>query len=139
MRIVLDTNVFVSGVFFSGPPYLILKAWRDDQIELAVSEEILGEYQRVGEALAAKFHGIDLGPVLELVALKAKLFRVQRLPEAVCKDPDDDKFFACAIASKSKLIISGDKHLLAESPFGAIRILKPRQFLDVYLRKTQTI
>ncbi len=29
MRIVLDTNVFVSGVFFAGPPYKILEAWRD--------------------------------------------------------------------------------------------------------------
>jgi len=37
MRIVLDTNVFVSGIFFSGPPYQILKAWRDGRVQLLVS------------------------------------------------------------------------------------------------------
>ena len=111
MRIVLDTNVFVSGVFFSGPPNQILKAWRHGHLHLAISKEILDEYQRVGEGLAVKFRGIDLGPILELVTLKAKCFPAQRLPAPLCDDPDDDKFFACALAGKSKIIVSGDKHL----------------------------
>ena len=111
MRIVLDTNVFVSGVFFSGPPYQILRVWRHGQLHLVISKEILDEYQRVGEALAVKFPGIDLEPILELVTLKAKLCSPQRLPSPLCDDPDDDKFFACALAGKSKIIVSGDKHL----------------------------
>ena len=49
MRIILDTNVFVSGVFFSGPPYEILAAWRDGKVQLVISPEILEEYQRAGE------------------------------------------------------------------------------------------
>lgn len=58
MKIVLDlkvamgTNVFVSGVFFSGPPYQILNAWQSGKFELVVSQEILDEYRRVGEILA---------------------------------------------------------------------------------------
>ncbi len=137
MRIVLDTNVFVSGVFFSGPPYQILKAWRDDQLRLAISKEILDEYQRVGEALALKFPGIHLEPILELVTLKAKVFPSQQLPAPLCDDPDDDKFFACAVAAKSRIIVSGDKHLLRVSGFRAIRVLKPRDFVDAYLKETQ--
>ncbi len=137
MRIVLDTNVFVSGVFFSGPPYQILKAWRDDQLRLAISNEILDEYQRVGEALALKFPGIHLEPILELVTLKAKGFPSQQLPAPLCDDPDDDKFFACAVAAKSRIIVSGDKHLLRVSGFRAIRVLKPRDFVDAYLKETQ--
>ena len=136
MRIVLDTNVFVSGLFFSGPPYRILKAWRDDEIELAISEEILDEYRRVGEALAAGFSGIDLNPILELVTVKAIIFPSRQLPVSLCRDPDDDKFFACALASKSKIIVSGDKHLLEVSGFRAIEVLKPRHFVNAYLRKT---
>ena len=135
MRIVLDTNVFVSGVFFSGPPYQILKAWRDGQIELAISKEILDEYRRVGEALAHKFPDIHLEPILKLVFRKAKIFRPRRLPVPVCEDPDDDKFLACALAGNSKIVISGDKHLLKESGFRNIRVLKPRDFVDTYLRK----
>ena len=44
MKVVLDTNVFISGVFFSGPPHQILTAWRDGKIQLAISQEILKEY-----------------------------------------------------------------------------------------------
>jgi predicted nucleic acid-binding protein len=49
VRVILDTNVFVSGIFFGGPPYRILKAWRDGELRLVVSQEILNEHQRVGE------------------------------------------------------------------------------------------
>lgn len=74
MRIVLDTNVFVSGVFFSGPPSRILKAWRDGKLQLAISPEILDEYQRVGEELADQFPTVNLQSILDLVTVKAKMF-----------------------------------------------------------------
>jgi len=133
MRIILDTNVFVSGVFFTGPPYEILKGWRDGKWRLIISPEILDEYRRVGESLAEQFPGIDLGPTLELVTVKAEMFSAKSFHELVCADPDDDKFFACALASKSKMIVSGDKHLLQVSGFREIRVLKPREFVDEYI------
>lgn len=133
MRIILDTNVFVSGVFFSGPPYQILKAWHEGKLRLVISPEILEEYRRVGESLSEQFPAIDLGPILELVTIKAEMFSDKSLPEPVCADPDDDKFIACAFTSKSKLIVSGDKHLLQVSGFREIAVLKPREFVDEYL------
>ena len=62
MKVILDTNVFVSGIFFSGHPYRILEAWRDEKIQLAVSLEILEEYRRVGEILAEDHPEINLSP-----------------------------------------------------------------------------
>lgn len=53
--------------------------------------------------------------------------------EAVCDDPDDDKFFACAIAGGADLIISGDKHLLKMSGYQGIKVVRPRQFVDEIL------
>ena len=135
MKVILDTNVFVSGVFFSGPPYKILEAWRDGKVQLVISQEILEEYQRVGETLAYQFPGVDLGPILELVTVKAELTQAPRLPEPVCDDPGDDKFLACALASNSEVIISGDKHLLKVSGYCGINILRPRKFLDDFLGK----
>ena len=44
MRVVLDTNVFVSGVFFGGPPHKILEAWRDGKIQLLLSPAILEDF-----------------------------------------------------------------------------------------------
>lgn len=76
MKVILDTNVFVSGIFFSGPPYQILDAWRDERFRLIVSFEILEEYRRVGEILATDHPGINLSPWIELVVQKSKyLFR----------------------------------------------------------------
>lgn len=135
MRVILDTNVFISGIFFSGPPYQIIKAWRDGQMKLVISPEILAEYQRVAAALAEQFPAIDLRMILELVTIKAEMVQAQSLPKPVSADPDDDKFLACALASKSKVIVSGDKHLLDVSGFRKILVLKPRAFVDEYLAK----
>jgi len=73
MRIVLDTNVFISGIFFTGPPYQILKAWRDGRVQLLVSPSILDEYQRIGTQLALQFRDVDLKPFLDLLTVQAKL------------------------------------------------------------------
>lgn len=133
MKVVLDTNVFVSGVFFSGPPFQILQAWRDGKIQLVISLEILDEYRRVGEILVEEHPAIDLEPMLEYVIHKAVAFSAPPLPERVCDDPDDDKFLACALASGSNLVVSGDRHLLKVSGYQNIEVLKPRDFLDKHL------
>jgi uncharacterized protein len=133
LKVVMDTNVFVSAVFFSGPPYQILYAWQSGEFELVVSEEILDEYRRVGEILAEERPKINLGPILKYVIEHAKVYKPNRLKEPICEDPDDDKFFACALASGSKVIISGDKHLLKVSGFQGIQVLKPREFVNRYL------
>jgi len=133
LKVVMDTNVFVSGVFFSGPPYQILKAWQSGEFELVVSQEILDEYRRVGEILSEERPNIDLNPILNFVIEHAKVYKLVKLKEPVCEDPDDDKFFACALASGSRVIISGDKHLLKVSGYEGIDVLKPREFVDRYL------
>ncbi len=121
--------MFISGVFFSGPPYQILKSWRDGKVQLVISNEILAEYQRVGEILAERFSEVNLDPIIKLVAVKAELVLAPNLSNPICDDPDDDKFLACAIKSKNKLIISGDKHLLRVSGYQSIEIIRPQNLL----------
>jgi putative PIN family toxin of toxin-antitoxin system len=133
VRTVLDTNVVISGIFFAGPPYQILKAWREGKLHLVVSEEILAEYRRVGETLALQFPPIDPWPILDMLRADAEVISAECLPEPVCDDPDDDKFLACALAGECELIVSGDKHLLKASGFRSIKVLKPREFLNCYL------
>ena len=134
MRVVLDTNVFVSGVFFTGPPHEILKAWRDRRIKIVLSAEILEEYRRVGVELTSKFPGVDLEPFLTLLALDAEVVFAPSLSEAVCDDPDDDKFLACALAGRCKVIVSGDKLLRRVSGYRGIDVTTPRRFVDEYLK-----
>ena len=138
MIIVLDTNVFISGIFFSGPPCTILKAWRDNAIQLIISPDIFQEYHRVALELSAQFPAIDISEILDLLLVKAEMIDAGDLPEAVSADRDDDKFLACAIAGSSQLIVSGDKHLLDISPYRNMIILKPRQFVDKYLCKSES-
>ncbi len=62
MRVVLDTNVLVSAIFFSGPPSRILSAWLEDKFELVVSAEILEECRGTANRIGEKFPEVDVGP-----------------------------------------------------------------------------
>jgi len=130
VKVVLDTKVFVSGVFFGGPPGRVLEAWRDGRAEVVLSREIIEEYVRVGEELAARFPGVDLGPALELLAVSTSLVDSTQLPEPVSRDPDDDKFLACALAAGADCVISGDRDLLDVSPYEGVVVLTPRDFCN---------
>lgn len=134
MKIVLDTNVFISGIFFSGPPSIILQAWRDSKIQIILSEEILEEYQRVAEELSSKFPAVDIDRIIKLLTIYGEVFETKGISVSVCEDPNDNKFIECAIASNSKLIVSGDRHLLNIIGYQDISVLKPKDFIDNHLK-----
>lgn len=133
MKVVVDTNVLISGVFFGGVPARVLEAWRDRRIELVVSPEILEEYRRVGEKLEQQFDGMSLGPFLALLFTHAKIVEPSPLKRQISRDLDDDKFIACAVEGKCRYIISGDRDLLDLETFRKIRIVAPREFIDIVL------
>lgn len=133
MKVVVDTNVFISGVFFGGVPGRILEAWRDGAIEFVLSAEILEEYQRVGQELASQYPGVDVEPFLALLMVGGTFVEVPPLPERVSPDADDDKFLACALAANVPVVLSGDRDLLDHTGWRGIRVLRPRQFTDEFL------
>jgi len=134
VRIVLDTNVLISGIFFAGPPYQILEAWRDGTLQILVSPAILEEYRRVMNELVSQFEAINLDPFLDLLTLRSEIVLAPLMPRVIKEDPSDDKFLECAVAGKAACIVSGDKHLLKLSEFRGIRILTPRHFIQMYLK-----
>ena len=133
MKVIVDTNVFVSGIFFSGPPYDILHAWNEGQIQLVISPLILAEYREAALRLANRYPQIDILPFIDLVMVHAMIVQAESLPAPVCEDPDDDMFLACALASDVQVIITGDKHLLKLNGYQSIVIIKPKNFVDRYL------
>ena len=133
MRVILDTNVLVSGIFFSVPPFRILNACRNNKLQLVMSTDILAEYQRVAVVLGGKYPQIDLHPILDLLTVNSDIVAAPLLANPVCDDPDDDKFIACALASQTPLIVSDDKHLLDVDGYQGIQVLKPRPFVNSYL------
>ena len=133
VNLVLDTNVFISAVFFSGIPYRILDAWRKGHVQLFISQAILTEYQETGAILTKEFKDVDIVPWIALLEKHAILIVPESLPEQVCTDPDDDMFIACALAAQAHIICSGDKALLKTSGYCGIEVIKTREFADRYL------
>jgi putative PIN family toxin of toxin-antitoxin system len=107
MRVVLDTNVLVSGIFFTGAPASILAAWAVGRFELIASVEILAEYRRVGARLGSRYPSVDAGPLLDLVTRESRIVDPVPVPTSACDDPDDLMFLACAIAGHARAVVAG--------------------------------
>jgi putative PIN family toxin of toxin-antitoxin system len=133
MKIVLDTNVLMSGIFFSGPPYRILRGWRDGAVRLAVCLEILAEYRQVALRLSQRYKGIDIASLLDLIAVHSHIVQAAPLPSPICSDRSDDIFLACALAARTRIIVSGDRHLLAASGYAGLQVLRPKLFVEQFL------
>lgn len=131
MRVAIDTNVFVSGLFWKGPPRLILLKWREKKFEMVLSAVILNEYRRVVDELSHKHGPIDIDDLFEVVGLNSILVEPIRFARPVCKDPFDDMFLEAAIASEAKHIVTGDKKLLELDGYGNISIISPAGFLKL--------
>ncbi len=132
MRVVLDTNVVVSGLIFGGLPSRILTAWTEGAFALVASPPVLDEYRRVGRELAKGRHPLNeaLDALLASLAVHATIVNAPLLPAQVSADPDDDKFLAAAIAGEATWLVSGDKHLLHVTGWRGITVVKPRAFVD---------
>lgn len=136
MKAIVDTNVFLSGIFWSGPPAKILEAWSEKKIEFILSTDILEEYIRVGNILSKKYPGVSIDEFIEHLIMSSKIYNAKPLLSSVCRDPNDDMFIACAILAKVKIIVSGDADLLELSGYQGIHVMKPRDFLDHYLSRS---
>jgi len=129
MRVVIDTNVFISS-FFGGNPRKIIDLWRKEKITLCLSGDILEEYTEVLKRIGLE----DEDELRELLTLFSKGFNIVFTARTakinvVKGDQDDNKFIECAVALKAKVIITGDKTLEALKEYVGIKILTPAQFL----------
>lgn len=130
MRVVVDTNIFVSGIFWKGPPATILEHWYQKKFELLVSSEILEEYSRVMEELETKYPQVTTSSILELVALNATIIKKESMTIPHCDDPDDDKFLLVAASGKAPWIVTGDKALLRVKSYPGGTVVTAKHFLN---------
>ena len=132
MRVVIDTNIFVSS-FFGGNPRRIVDLWRDGKIALCLSKDILDEYIEVLQRIGLKEEE-EIEELLSLFAKGVNIIFTTKTPQitAVKDDPEDDKFLECAVALKAEVIITGDKALKKIGEYMGIKILAPQEFLKTY-------
>lgn len=128
MRVVLDTNVFVAAVVADGLCRDLVRV-RVLPHTIITSEPLLRELRTT---LRNKFAaGPDELPLLSQLNEEAEIIRPARLRERVCRDKDDDVVLATALAGKADVIVTGDDDLLVLKEFRRVRILSPRQFLEL--------
>lgn len=134
-KVVIDTNVLVSS-FFGGLPRKIIDLWKKGAITICLSRPIVDEYVGVLERLGLD-EGGELGELLQLFASSFYTLFTASPPalDIVSEDADDNKFIECAVALKSQFIISGDKHLKNIGSYMGVRILSPREFMEIALSK----
>nr|MDQ6926666.1 putative toxin-antitoxin system toxin component, PIN family [Candidatus Eremiobacteraeota bacterium] len=132
LTVTADTNIYVSALNFGGKPRQLLQAARAGLFDLAVSDPILAEVDRV---IRDKFGWEPARVAVAQHALSTFTRRVypERLIAAVADDPDDNRILECAVASASLLLVSGDKHLLRLEAFEGIRIVTAAAFIEHHL------
>jgi uncharacterized protein len=131
MRIVIDTNIFVSS-FFGGIPRRIVEHWFSGRVHLCVSRPILREYL---EVLARfQFHREDLFRRLVTAFEKGPNVLFVDNPKEqnwIVEDPGDNKFVACAVALHAEYIVSGDSHLREADVIGGVEIVSAREMVGL--------
>jgi uncharacterized protein len=133
VRIVIDTNVWVSGLLWQGAAWQLLRLAEAGRVTLCTTPGILAELAGVlsYERLQARLDQLCVVPV-ELVAYAmnlASVFEVHEGAAIVLADPDDDVFLRCAQTAEASYVVSGDHHLLDMGTHEGIPIVTVRDFL----------
>lgn len=129
MRVVVDTNVFVSS-FFGGHPRRIIDLWKEGRIIICLSPQIVEEYIEVLRRIGLEGED-ELGELILLLRGGYNLLFTTRTPrlDIFGDDPEDNKFIECAVALKAEAVITGDKGMLKLREYLGISILTPKEFL----------
>lgn len=130
MKWVLDTNVIFSGtISTSGRPHQVLRASfsKRKRPQLIYSKPIYKEYERKLKEKAPDYGATKPDIIFSLEMIKGRGILVEPEEELkiVEEDPDDNKFFECAVKGGAKFIVSGDPHILNIEEFRKIKCLEP--------------
>ena len=131
MKIVVDTNVLISGVFFGGFPRKILNSIIEGKVTACATTEIIDEYEEIIQEMIERKQGhINrqiLAPLVQKLEIVSPITHVEQ-----SRDPDDDKFLGCAQDAGALYIVSGDKDLLVIKQFNTIQIVTAKAFCEMY-------
>jgi putative PIN family toxin of toxin-antitoxin system len=130
VKVVIDTNVFVSSVF-GGIPQQVVQLWFDGRLTLCLSEPIVTEYQRVLREIGAVSEAEERALIEAFTSEEGVLYTANPPAiEGVSSDPEDDKFLECALELEAECVASGDSDLLELGSYMGIPIFTPREVLE---------
>ena len=132
LRVVIDTNVFISSILFRGRLEVLVQNWKNGTFDFLLSKEVLNEYIRVLHYPKFEITPIEIKEIIdeELLPFITPVVTHANI-KAVKKDPADDKFFSLAIDGKADVIVSGDVHVLSVKKYKTITVLSPTDFIEM--------
>lgn len=135
MKVVLDTNILVSGTFWKGDSSRIIEFIENDRINLIISQELIDEYNEVieREEIMDKilYKNLILNKSVQKIIQDSILVSPSEKFNYVQDDADDNKILECAYEGKADYIITKDNHLLNLKEFQGIKIITPYEFLKL--------
>ncbi|MEK6893459.1 MAG: putative toxin-antitoxin system toxin component, PIN family [Nanoarchaeota archaeon] len=132
MRVVLDTNVFISGIFWNGNYCSqLIDKWKNKEIDLVSSIEIIEELTKTLINFKIPMPKDMIEEWKFLILKNSIIVESSSKIEAIKDDPDDNKFLEVAVDGKAELIVSQDKHLLNLKEYRGIKIVKPEEALSL--------
>jgi putative PIN family toxin of toxin-antitoxin system len=108
LRVTCDTNIYISGLNFSGNPRRVLDMAEEGMIHLSVSDNILNEIEEVLRRPKFGWPEAEIGRALKEIARFTEHVEPTQRVDVVKADPDDDRILECATAAKSEYLVSGD-------------------------------
>jgi uncharacterized protein len=134
LRVVLDTNVVISALLLAGRASCLVDKWKSGSIILLATKEIIREYLRVLAYPKFELKDTEIETLLDQEILPyVETVKTKSPFSATSRDPDDDKFLACAVAAKADFIVSGDDDLLTLKRIGKCPIISLDEFLKTAL------
>ncbi|HSE82922.1 MAG TPA: putative toxin-antitoxin system toxin component, PIN family [Thermodesulfobacteriota bacterium] len=129
-KVVIDTNVLISGFGWKGKPKKILKLIEEGKVKNFTSPDIVEEVRRVVSYKKLGFTDDLQAEIIEFIYFYSEIVTPKKRLDIVKEDPDDNKFLECAVEAKAEYIISGNRHLLKLKAFKGIDILTANDFLS---------
>jgi len=129
-RVVLDTNVLVSALLFTGGLSKIAALWQKGEFIPLVSRETFDELKAVLEYPNFSLSPEEVQTIIEDEILPYfEVVEIRENVRGVCRDPGDDKFIACAVSASADFLVSGDKDLTDLKRYKTVKIIRPSEFL----------
>jgi putative PIN family toxin of toxin-antitoxin system len=128
-RIVLDTNVLISAIVFGGRPREVLEKVIAGRFTMAISAEMLAEFQWVLEGRKFRYPAAIVQNIVTELLSVSELVRPTMQVEQIKADPADNRILECALESRATCIVTGDRHLLELGKYEGIPILEVAAFL----------
>ena len=131
MKAVLDTNIFISGIFWRGSPNRVILNWREGKFTLVTSLEAVSEIIKVLKDFKIKLSDDIIKEWVDLIVRNSIIVEPKEKILAVKDDPKDDIFIETAVAGNVDYIVSQDNHLLKLKEFRGIKIITPEEFNEI--------